>query len=457
MHKLHFHPERHWLNDPNGLCQSDGWYHMFFQHNPLANVWGNIHWGHARSRDLYAWEEMPVALSPATELGEVHCFSGSCCKDRDGKPHFFYTSIGREEDGRGVTDGAQQWTASASDPGMVTLTQSCEHALRQDMHRGLTVRDWRDPCVVFDGKRYLMVTGGCVDGRGSILLYTSTDLVNWNFKRILAQSDTADGVPWECPNLALLGGTAVLIYSPCATVRYKVGRLDSRLHFIQSHEDVLDAGADRSFYAPQCFRDDSGRTLMFGWMAESAPDEYIEKQGFNGCMTLPRELTIVDGDLWCLPVDGWQKWVRPAQLLTVRQGQQITVDAGQHFILRMTVEAAACPFIRLMGAPDGTDGAMLLLKNEGERITMRLMNSIALPEGQRAYSPATRSAPVRDGKADIFLCVDGTTVECCVNGHWLSGRIYPRHERATQLTLQCSQSPARRRLKPTEAELYLMK
>lgn len=456
MHKLHFHPARNWMNDPNGLCQLEGWYHMFFQYNPNGNQWGDIHWGHARSRDLFDWEELPIALTPDGAQGEEHCFSGSCCKDADGKPHFFYTSIGREEDGRGVQHGAQQWTASPDDPGLIHLTQTSAQALTADVHRGISIRDWRDPYVIRDGRQYLMVTGGCVDERGCILLYTSSDLRSWNFKRILVQSEIADGIPWECPNLALVDGKAVLFYSPCAEVRYLVGKLDGKLHFIKSNEGVLDAGVKRSFYAPQCFRDDEGRTLMFGWMAESAPEAYLTAQGWNGCMTLPRRMTIIDGDLWCLPVDGWQTYAGQPQALTVRQGQQLTVEASQHFILRINnIDPTNCPFIRLMSAPDGTDGALLMLTAKDNEITMRLMNSIGSPDELRAYEPAMRTVPLKDGKADLFLCVDGTAVECCVNGHWLSGRVYPRHPNATRLTIQCSQHA--RRPKPIEAELFVLK
>ena len=27
----HYRPENNWINDPNGLTQYQGWYHMFYQ------------------------------------------------------------------------------------------------------------------------------------------------------------------------------------------------------------------------------------------------------------------------------------------------------------------------------------------------------------------------------------------------------------------------------------------
>jgi len=76
----HYRPEANWINDPNGLVHHNGWYHMFYQYNPHGDQWGDIHWGHTRSRDLLTWETLPIALTPAAAKGELHCFSGGCCK-----------------------------------------------------------------------------------------------------------------------------------------------------------------------------------------------------------------------------------------------------------------------------------------------------------------------------------------------------------------------------------------
>ena len=61
---FHFVAPAGWLNDPNGLTQRDGWYHLFYQYNPYAAVHDRIHWGHARSTDLVHWEHLPIALEP---------------------------------------------------------------------------------------------------------------------------------------------------------------------------------------------------------------------------------------------------------------------------------------------------------------------------------------------------------------------------------------------------------
>ena len=35
--QYHYRPQANWINDPNGLCQVDGWYHLYFQHIPMAH------------------------------------------------------------------------------------------------------------------------------------------------------------------------------------------------------------------------------------------------------------------------------------------------------------------------------------------------------------------------------------------------------------------------------------
>ena len=84
--RSHFLPPSNWLNDPNGLIQWRGVYHMFYQYNPAGPFHGTIAWGHASSTDLVHWTHLPVALAPSPDGPDAGgCWSG-CAVDDDGVP-----------------------------------------------------------------------------------------------------------------------------------------------------------------------------------------------------------------------------------------------------------------------------------------------------------------------------------------------------------------------------------
>jgi len=90
---FHFLPEKHWMNDPNGLIQWKGQYHMFYQYNPHGAFHGTIHWGHAISRDLVHWEHLPIALAPTPDgVDKDGCWSG-CAVNNNGAPTLLYTGV----------------------------------------------------------------------------------------------------------------------------------------------------------------------------------------------------------------------------------------------------------------------------------------------------------------------------------------------------------------------------
>ena len=391
----HYRPERNWINDPNGLVHLDGWYHMFYQYNPNGDQWGDIHWGHARSRDLLHWETLPVALSPVRDKGELHCFSGGCCKDEAGRPHFFYTSIGSEVDGRDCAHGAQQWYAEPAEDSLLTLIQTDENALLDSIHPGFHVRDWRDPCVLRHGGQYLMVLGGCVDERGCVLLYTSPDMRHWSFRHILAQSDKADGVPWECPNLISVGEKCVLFYSPCAAVRAKIGTLDAELRFLEEADELVEPERN-GFYAPQAFKDEAGRVILIGWMPEA---DNVPHKGWSGVMSLPRILSVTEDGLCMAPILGAEKLSGVQRMRVLREALPMTWTLYDN----------------------GRERTLLTLTEDG---ILTLDRSASTLEESPDKHPIVRQVPLKV-ENDLFIAVDGSAVEVMVNGKWLSGRIYP--------------------------------
>src|SRR5260370_28622951 len=76
--QYHLLPARNWMNDPNGPIHWNGRDHMFFQYNPNAAVWGDLHWGHAASEGMIHLHHLPIALAPTPGWDDADgCFTVS--------------------------------------------------------------------------------------------------------------------------------------------------------------------------------------------------------------------------------------------------------------------------------------------------------------------------------------------------------------------------------------------
>ena len=86
----HLMPPAGWLNDPNGLSQKDGIYHVYFQYSPFDPEGGEKFWGHYESPDLIRWRYTGAFLAPDTVWDRCGVYSG-CALAEDGKLYIYYT------------------------------------------------------------------------------------------------------------------------------------------------------------------------------------------------------------------------------------------------------------------------------------------------------------------------------------------------------------------------------
>ena len=96
--RFHFTARENWLNDPDGLAWVDREWHLFFQHNPKATVWGDMTGARAVSENLIHWHQTQHALYPDA-LGAM--YPGSAVVDHEDSAGFgqgavlaFYTAAG---------------------------------------------------------------------------------------------------------------------------------------------------------------------------------------------------------------------------------------------------------------------------------------------------------------------------------------------------------------------------
>lgn len=297
----HFLPRANWMNDPNGLIQWKGTYHLFYQYNPNGAFWGTMHWGHAISADLVHWRHLPIALAPDPDGPDADgCYSG-CAVNVDGVPTLMYTGV------RGATELPCIATSHDDDlaswekyPGNPVITAPPE----------LDTTIFRDHSVWREADLWYQVIGSGIEGiGGTALLYRSSDFLTWELVGSLVPLDRvgqgigAGATGWECPDFFALDGHHVLIAAMWdgepISVGYFVG--DYAQHrFTPRHEGIVDPGV--AFYAPQSFADDSGRRIMFGWVKESRSAGAQLEAGWSGVMTLPRVLSVLaDGSLGSAP------------------------------------------------------------------------------------------------------------------------------------------------------------
>lgn len=298
----HFMPPAGWLNDPNGCIYYNGMHHLFYQHNPYAPNWAAMHWGHAASRDMLHWEHLPPALAPSNELDNDPmggCFSGSAVQLPNSALALIYTAV------NGSNENPVTQCAAVSKDG-THFHKLMQNPIVAQLPPNVPC-DLRDPKVLRHGKFWYMVLGASLGGSarqggdGGALLYRSSDLLNWEFRGVFAQSQGRFGTMWECPDLFPLGNKWVLTFSPmlCKTAAavYWVGEMDFEApRFIPQADGLLDFGGE--YYASQSYLAPEGRRIAMAWqngwdwMPWWKSFGPTAQQGWCGCMTLPRELCL---------------------------------------------------------------------------------------------------------------------------------------------------------------------
>jgi beta-fructofuranosidase len=346
--QFHLLPARNWMNDPNGPIYWKGNYHMFFQYNPNAAVWGDMHWAHAISTDMIRWKHLPVALAPTPGgYDREGCFSGSAVDDH-GTATLLYTGVKSVPPQEAtLRDGTHnflevQCLATSKDTELRTWEKLPAPVLLPPREPSLT--GFSDPCLWRMKETWYMGIGSGIRGEGGrVLLYRSENLHHWEYVHPLASgkrngkqtNDPVDtGEMWECPDFFALGKKHVLLYSTERKVYWQVGELDLReLVFHAEKSGLLDHGA---YYAPKTQRDAEGRRILWGWIPETRPEAEFSAAGWAGCMSLPRVLTLDEGNTLRMAVIPEIADLRETEMALPAQGagEEARAEALQRIALK---------------------------------------------------------------------------------------------------------------------------
>ncbi len=439
----HFLPPSNWMNDPNGLIQWKGQYHLFYQHNPVQAAWGSIHWGHAVSPDLVHWRHLDMAMQPTPGGADKDGVWSGCAVISGGKPVIFYTGVFPEG----------QCLATTRDD-LATLDKYPGNPVIPFPPAEMKLTGFRDPCVWREGDAWNMIVGSGFEGRGgALLLYSSTDLLNWEYLHPLLTADRVDsgelslGNMWECPQMFPLGDQHMVHFSACDQrgsfyVIYLTGRYHYK-NFYPQQLMKLDYG-NEFFYAPQAFLDEGGRRIMLGWCREERSQAAQIQAGWAGVMSLPRLVEArPDGLAGFRPVDELQALREnhshlEAVLLTPGSDNPLSQFQSDAFELEAIIQPAAAGEINLdvCVSADGSEYTRLSYFPASARFEVDTTHASLDPQapGSRHAIP---SLPLDDGLLHLRLFVDRSILEVYLNG-WacLTARMYPTLD--TSLGVQLS-------------------
>ncbi|WP_352403927.1 glycoside hydrolase family 32 protein [Kandleria vitulina] len=311
--RLHYHlmPPTGWLNDPNGLIQHNGIYHIYYQYTPFYAGWGNKIWGHYTTKDWLNFKEEEPFLYPDHEDDRDGAYSG-CAYIKDNQFHYFYTGNVKLHDKSYdyIMNGREQNTIHITSldgyhyENKVSVLKNKDYPSHMSCHV-------RDPKVYEKNGAYHMVLGARDDqDQGCALLYKSKDLTSWEFEKQIYATKKM-GYMWECPDIFNVDNQDILLTCIQGLDHHDdhYQNIFSVGYFTMNDElgefKELDYGFD--FYACQTFKDDKNRRIMLGWMGLPEEAGYNNEPSVNNgwihALTMPRVLHYKDNHLYQVPLE----------------------------------------------------------------------------------------------------------------------------------------------------------
>lgn len=393
--QLHFSPRRGWNNDPNGMFFFKGDFHLFFQHNPYGWNWGNMHWGHAVTKDLVHWIEEPETLYP-DRFGPM--FSGSGVVDWNNTSGF----------GKNGEPPIVLFYTAAGNPTVQCLAYSTDHGKTFTKYDGNPVIGQitggnRDPKVIYHepSKKWVMVLyveqPGQPDAsnkstpKHTIQFFTSANLKDWT------RTSEIDGL-FECPDLFPLplnqNESQTKWILTAASSEYLVGSFDGKTFTPETAK--LPGHRGRGFYAAQTFSDlPKSRRVQIGWLQAESPG-----MPFNQAMSLPLELNLTK------TADGPRLRWEP-----VRELQKLRSKSHQHSGLKL---APKDPNPLAEVKKELLELNVDFKPNETNVVTIVVRGITIVYDGKRQELMVNNhrvAAPLQDGRQSITVFTDRTAFE----------------------------------------------
>ena len=224
---------------------------------------------------------------------------------------------------------------------------------------------------------------------------------------------------WECPVVMIDRQGAVLFISAPFTVRTFTGRYQGG-----KLRDCAVGFADLGdcLYAPNLVRHPDGRWILFGWERECGGESERAAQGWQGMISLPREISVREGRLETRPAAELQR-LRQSHLLHVEaRDAAVEAEPGQHCEIEASLDFGSGGHVCLELLRD-EEGKSVEVVFDGNLITI-LRGDCA---GGAKKELCAKVLPMEKSKLQIYL--DGTSVEIFINAReTLTTRVYPNQQ-----------------------------
>jgi len=275
--RFHFKNNKGWLGCPSGFLYSGGQYHVFFGHYPHAKRHGTMHWGHAVSRDLIDWYELPIALTPGEE--GAGCMPG-CAILHGSKTYLFYT----------VEDAGKEIVRRAFSSDGIAFTEDESFRLETPLTDG---RVFRAPKVFeWDGTFFMLIASSQY-GLHDILLFKSPDFDNWEYVGPVTEGLSDMGALIESPDLYKIEDKWILSFQISRAMPHKVlfatGDFDGEKFKRDSDFFPIETGPN--FLSPVSCEGPDGERIVIGWLYDHLNNRAI--------YAAPRELFLDLKDNLC--------------------------------------------------------------------------------------------------------------------------------------------------------------
>ncbi|MGL5348766.1 MAG: glycoside hydrolase family 32 protein [Peptostreptococcaceae bacterium] len=302
----HIYPKTGLLNDPNGLVFDGEKYHIFYQWYPFDSIHGMKHWQHLTTKDFLKFKEEKTIVPK--ETFETHgCYSGGGVVIGDSIYCFYTGNTRQNEDYKRVSYQniavIDKNTSEISSKYCIATTPN-----------GFT-EQFRDPKPWIQNEEIKFICAAQrknETGTAAIFTYDDKNKTSKYIGELEVENvNNEDVFMWECPDLFSIDNNDVFLWCPQGikpinnrfqniySSTYAIGTLKGN-KFNTHNWDEIDRGFD--FYAPQTIMHTSNdEIILIGWIGLPGSEYPADTNKWQGALSLPRVLSVVNHKLYQKP------------------------------------------------------------------------------------------------------------------------------------------------------------